>query len=128
VFPLAEAPPRLLFDENLAARLLRQLAALYPGSVHVREIGLNGADDQTIWDYARANGLVLVTKDEDFHRLSILLGPPPKVIWIRLGNCSTEDVLRSLRDNYREIEAFLRHNEAAFLALAGADEARRKDG
>ena len=59
-----------------------------------------------------------MTKDEDFHRLSVLLGPPPKVIWVRLGNCSTDDVFRLLRVRREEIEGFVAHEEAAFLALA----------
>jgi predicted nuclease of predicted toxin-antitoxin system len=60
----------------------------------------------------------LVSKDEDFHRMSVLFGPPPKVIWVRLGNCSTDDVIRLLRDSGDAIEAFLQHAEAGFLALA----------
>jgi predicted nuclease of predicted toxin-antitoxin system len=61
---------------------------------------------------------VIVSKDENFHRLSVLHGPPPKVIWIRLGNCSTDEVIRLLRGRSQEIEAFVAHEEAAFLALA----------
>lgn len=58
-----------------------------------------------------------MTKDEDFHRLSVLLGPPPKVIWIRLGNCTTSDVERLLRLRREEVRAFAAQTEAAFLAL-----------
>ena len=116
---LAEPPKRrLLFDENLAARLAEALAAVYPGSLHVGAVGLLGASDRAIWQHAQENGLVIVSKDEDFHRLSIFHGPPPKVIWLRLGNCSTEDVIRLLRDRRGAIEDFLAHEEAAFLALA----------
>ena len=50
---------------------------------------------------------MIVSKDEDFHRLSVLHGPPPKVIWIRLGNCSTDDVMQLLRMRRDEIEAFV---------------------
>jgi predicted nuclease of predicted toxin-antitoxin system len=76
------------------------------------------APDRVIWIHARDHGFVIVSKDEDFHRLSVLLGPPPKVIWIRLGNCSTDDVIRLLKVRREEIEAFVSHAEAAFLALA----------
>jgi predicted nuclease of predicted toxin-antitoxin system len=84
--PLAEQSYHLLFDENLAARLVAALADIYPDSVHVGAVGLLGASDFAIWQHARENGLVLVSKDEDFHRLSVLFGPPPNVIWLRLGN------------------------------------------
>ena len=94
------------------------LADLYPGSVHVSEVGLAASPDRAIWAHARDHGLVIVTKDENFHRLSVLLGPPPKVIWVRLGNCSTDDVIRLLQVRREAIEGFMAHEEAAFLALA----------
>jgi predicted nuclease of predicted toxin-antitoxin system len=118
VSPLADWPQRLRFDENLAARLVPALADMYPGSAYVGDVGLLGASDLAIWQYARENELVLVSKDEDFHRYSVLFGPPPKVIWIGLGNCSTADAIRLLRGRRGEIEAFLQHDEAGFLALA----------
>jgi predicted nuclease of predicted toxin-antitoxin system len=108
---------KVLFDENLAAGLCRDLADIYPDSTHVSELGLAGASDRTIWSRAAADGFVLVTKDEDFHRLSVLLGPPPKVIWIRLGNCATRDVARLLRFREGEVKAFVKHEEATFLEL-----------
>jgi hypothetical protein len=66
----------LLFDENLAARLVAELAALYPGCAHVGDRGLTSASDRVIWQYGRDHGLVIVTKDKDFQRFSILYGPP----------------------------------------------------
>ena len=76
------------------------------------------APDRAIWIHARDHGFVIVSKDEDFHRLSVLHGPPPKVIWLRLGNCSTDEVIRLLRRRREEIEGFVAHEESAFLALA----------
>jgi predicted nuclease of predicted toxin-antitoxin system len=107
-----------LFDENLAVRLVAALADLYPGPAHVSDVGLAPASDHVIWTHAREHGFVIVSKDEDFHRLSVLLGPPPKVIWICRGNCSTNDAIRLLRLRHGEIEGFVEHEEAAFLALA----------
>lgn len=94
------------------------LADVYPGSIHVCDVGLLGASDLVLWQHARENDLVLVSKDEDFHRFSVLFGPPPKVIWVRLRNCATEDIIRLLRVRRGEIETFLRDREAGFLALA----------
>lgn len=108
---------KLLFDENLAARLVRDLADIYPESAHVSGLDLGGASDRVIWTRAAEDGFVLVTKDEDFHRLSVLIGPPPKVIWIRLGNCATEDVARLLRFRAEEVTTFVEHEDAAFLEL-----------
>lgn len=108
---------KLLFDENLAGRLARDLSDIHPGSAHVSDLGLSGGTDRAVWDAAAANGFALVTKDDDFHRLSVMLGPPPKVIWIRLGNCATADIARLLRFRADEIRSFLDHPEAAFLEL-----------
>jgi len=68
----------LLFDENLAARLVSDLADLYPGCVHVGDRGLAGGSDRAIWRHAGDHGLVIVSKDEDFQRLSVLHGAPRK--------------------------------------------------
>jgi predicted nuclease of predicted toxin-antitoxin system len=88
---------KLLFDDSLAARLARDLANECPGSERVLALGLAGATDERIRARSAANGYVLVTKDEDFHGLSVLLGPPPKVVWVRLGNCTTVRVAQLLR-------------------------------
>jgi len=77
---------KLLFDQNLSHKLVRQLADLFPKSVHVREAGLKEAGDPLVWEYAKKNGLVVVSKDSDFHQRSFLYGYPPKVVWVRLGN------------------------------------------
>jgi predicted nuclease of predicted toxin-antitoxin system len=108
---------KLLFDENLAVRLVGDLADIYPDSAHISALNLGGASDRAIWARAATDGFVLVTKDEDFQRLSVLLGPPPKVVWIRLGNCTTQDVARLLRFRADEVTAFAEHHEAAFLEL-----------
>ena len=93
----------LLFDQNLSPSLVNLLADIYPGSVHVDRMGLPTAPDREVWDYARQHDYIVVTKDADFSELSLLLGFPPKVIWIRRGNCSTRDIERLLRENYGAI-------------------------
>ena len=71
---------KLLLDQNLSPRLLPALESLYPGSSHVRLIGLRDAGDDAIWDYARDHDFIIVSKDSDFHQRSLLFGFPPKVI------------------------------------------------
>lgn len=67
----------LLFDQNLSRRLVALLAGDYPGSQHVIDAGLIGADDPIVWRYAAANGLAVVSKDADFRHLALVHGPPP---------------------------------------------------
>ena len=108
---------RLLFDEQLSEALCEQLRDVFPDSVHVRPLAGASLPDERVWALAIEQGCVLVTKDEDFHRLSVLRGAPPKVVWIRLGNCATVDVVQLLRRHRDDLQAFDQQDEATFLAL-----------
>jgi len=59
----------------------------------------------------------IVSKDSDFHQRSFLLGHPPKVIWLRLGNCSTVQLAAALQGNVKLVEEFEVHETASFLIL-----------
>ncbi len=109
---------KLLFDENLSHKLVRQLADLFPDSVHVRDVGLKGADDSEVWTFAQGNALIICSKDSDLHQRSLLLGFPPKIVWVRLGNCSTSDVEMLLRKHAATIELFAEDDYASFLTLS----------
>ncbi len=97
---------KLLFDQNMSFRLVRSLADTFPGSSHVQFVGLDSASDDQVWEYARLNGFVIVTKDEDFNDLSVMRGIPPKVIWLQLGNCTTSQVEAAIRACIEDIRAF----------------------
>jgi predicted nuclease of predicted toxin-antitoxin system len=107
----------LLFDEQLSEELSLLLRDVFPDSLHVRQIGAGGAPDSAVWQLAKDRGCVLVTKDEDFHRFSVLRGAPPKVVWLRLGNCTTEAVATLLRQHVADLHAFAEQTEATFLEL-----------
>jgi len=109
---------KLLFDENLSARLAARLADLYPGSVHVHQCGLGSADDTAIWEYARTNGFSIVSKDSDFQERTILLGSPPKVIWLRTNNCASEDVASVLRAAADDVQRFIDSDDETCLILS----------
>jgi predicted nuclease of predicted toxin-antitoxin system len=81
-------------------------------------VGLQAAADEAIWAHAAADGFAIVTKDDDFRQRSFLLGPPPKVIWVRLGNCRTADVEAVLRARREDVQAFAADPQAALLVLA----------
>ena len=109
--------PRLFFDEPLSEELCEKLADLFPGSLHIRLLGQGGAADATVWDLARQHGCLVVSKDEDFHRLAVLRGAPPKFVWIRLGNCTTDDIAQLLRRHHTDIIRFNTQDEATGLEL-----------
>ena len=108
---------RLLFDQNLSPRLPRRLSDIYQSSTHVRNVGLREADDSIIWAYALAHGYTIVSKDSDFQIRSIIDGHPPKVIWIRIGNASTNAVENMLREFNDDVTAFGDDDSSSLLAI-----------
>ena len=108
---------KLLLDQNISYRLLDKLDATYPGSAQVRLAGMAAASDAPLWQYAKENGFVIVTKDSDFHELGLVRGFPPKVIWLQCGNTSTQYVLNILLINHKAVQNFIKDTENACLEL-----------
>ena len=73
--------------------------------------------DTAIWTFAAENGYTVVTKDSDFLQRSLRLGFPPKVVWLRLGNCSVEASVELLREKYIRVRHFHDDPEATVLTL-----------
>ena len=104
-------------DQNLSPSLVQALSAEYPGPAHVRDPGLATGTDPAVWQRARTDGYIVVSKDSDFRQMSFLFGAPPKVVWIRLGNCTAAEILALLRDSRSALQAFREDPEAALLVL-----------
>ena len=108
---------KLLFDQNLSPALVQVLADVFPQSQHVARLGLDRVQDHEVWAYARDNGYTLVSKDSDFHDLSVLYGAPPKVVWIRRGNCSTKQIELILRNKFEYIKSLVDDLESTYLVI-----------
>ena len=108
---------KLLFDQNLSPRLVAQLADVFAGSLHVRQVGLERADDDAVWRYAKENDFAIVTRDSDFQERSQLADSTPRIVWIRRGNCSTHDVEAMLRHHANRISALNQSSGETFLVL-----------
>ena len=108
---------KLLFDENLSPKMVAALADVFPDSAHVDRIGLGGGSDDDVWCYAKDNGFMLVNKDSDFYEKSILYGHPPKVIWIKRGNCTNRQIQLLLRNKLTVITEFYQNHEVSFISL-----------
>ena len=67
--------------------------------------------------YAKRKGFVMVTKDADFADLSVLRGFPSKVVWIRRGNCSTDDIAEILRNHKEDVEELVTNSTLGILTL-----------
>lgn len=111
---------KLLLDENLSPRLVESLSDLYPGLKHVHDCNLGGADDEAVWQFAKANGFTIVSKDSDFSERSVFEGSPPKIIWLRLGNCSTAEVEILLRSAQKMVRRFIEDDKETCLLLRRA--------
>lgn len=94
------------------------LSDLFPDSVHVRALGLTTADDIAIWNFAKAKGFVIVSKNSDFQQRSLLYGAPPKFVWLRLGNCSVADSASQLREHAEAIRTFGEDTTQSHLILS----------
>lgn len=98
---------KLLLDENLSRRAVPFLQDTFPGSTQVVLLGMENADDRTIWNYAKANDFMIVTKDSDFFEMASVYGQPPQIIWLKIGNQSKAATINALIANQQNIEQVL---------------------
>jgi len=105
---------KLLLDENLSRRLVPFLQHDYPGSSQVVLLGLESASDREVWQKAKDDGYVIVTRDADFQELSLVWGQPPKVVRLRTLNQTRAATLKVLLD-HREliVESLVIHDLAS---------------
>lgn len=108
----------LLLDQNLSRRLVVELEPDFPGVTHVALLNMDTEEDEAIWNFAAENHLAIVTKDKDFYQRSLVRGHPPKIIHLKLGNCTTQQVLTILSNQAGHIRQFLNHPDKAYLLLA----------
>jgi predicted nuclease of predicted toxin-antitoxin system len=85
--------------------------------MHVRDVGLKQADDQSIWDWAKANNYPVITTDADFIALSKRLGWPPRVIHIEHCDFPFRVIEDLLRRSAVRIAAFDKNEQATVLVL-----------
>ncbi|MCW5718596.1 MAG: DUF5615 family PIN-like protein [Bauldia sp.] len=106
-----------LLDANLSSRLVPDLAGMFPETTHVRTIGLSRVSDAEIWTYARGSGLTILSKDADFRHMSLILGAPPKFVWLRVGNCTTDQAAAAVIAAGQRILEFLADSTATMLVV-----------
>ena len=107
---------KLLFDQNLSRFLVEHVGGEFKGSLHVIHLGLDQATDREIWEWAGEHDFTIVSKDSDFRDLAASSVPPPKAIWLRVGNASTEQIEQLLFANSGRILEF-EHEERDSLLI-----------
>lgn len=109
---------KLLFDQNLSSDLVQALASLFPESSHLKTLGMMRAGDDLVWYHAKEHRFTIISKDSDFHQRSLVFGAPPKVVWLRVGNCPTSRIEKLLRDRSLELHAFGMDPQQSLLILS----------
>lgn len=109
---------KLLLDQNLSFKICKKIEDIFPEAKHVSDVRLNGSDDLSIWNYAKNNNFTIVTFDSDFIDISALNGFPPKIIWIRTGNTTSEIIIQKIKLHEKVIKEFQSDSENAYLELA----------
>lgn len=107
---------KLLFDQNISFRLIAKLHEQFPEAKQVRELGLENHTDREIWKYAKDHGYSIVTFDADFSDLATLLNHPPKIVWLRTGNTTTDFLAQFLVNKKELIEEFINEDQYAEIA------------
>ena len=90
---------------------------MFPDSEQVRRLGLENKSDGEIWDFAKKNDFTIVTFDADFYDMSLFRGHPPKVIWLKLKNSTTENIEKMLLEKYDQIHDLLRDSTLSCLEI-----------
>jgi predicted nuclease of predicted toxin-antitoxin system len=112
---------KLLLDENLSRRIVPFLQTTYPGSSQVALLNLESSSDSEIWQYAKTNGFVIVSRDSDFQERSLVAGHPPQVVWLKIPNRSKTVVHNILLDHRSEIEQALLEQNLACVEISPAN-------
>jgi len=108
---------KLLFDENLSARLVELFASEFPGSVHVEYVLGSGRSDAEVWSSPARTATPSLRKDNDFRQRAFLSGPPPKVVWLAVGNADTATIAELLRSRTAELAQLDAESATALLVL-----------
>lgn len=112
---------KLLFDQNISYRIIKKILKIYPNAQQVRKLGLDDISDLQIWEPAKKNNFTIVTFDSDFYDLANLKGHPPKIIWLRTGNTTTNYIAELLMDKVALIKDFVENSENKNIACLEID-------
>ena len=96
-----------LVDANLPPRLCEWLRRHNQQATHLYDLQSLRLGDKAVWKLAATRQEVIVSKDMDFHERALILGKPPQVLLIALGNCSNDDLITALDASWARIESEL---------------------
>ena len=107
----------IIIDNNLSPKLSAKLRFKYKNIEHVYDLCLGKTSDIEIWNRAKTENGAILTKDGDFFHLYNAFGHPPKVIWIRSGNVTTQYIVLLMINNAMQVIDFLSQDAYGLLEL-----------
>lgn len=107
---------KLLFDQNISFRIIKSISAIFPDSKQVRSLGLEDSSDIDIWTFAKTKNYSIVTFDADFADIANIKGTPPKIIWLRTGNKTTDNIAKLLKKHQELIIDFIKNPDYKDIA------------
>ena len=108
---------KILLNQHLSWKLKVKLTALFDDVKHVKDLGFTEVDDRVIIAWAKDNGYAIVTKDSDYNEIMVNSGPPPIIIWLRMGNCSTRVVEHIFAQNISRILIESNNSESGIISI-----------
>ncbi|MCE3295995.1 MAG: hypothetical protein K0R65_1709 [Crocinitomicaceae bacterium] len=112
---------KLLFDQNISFRITKKLPSSFKECKHVSDVGLLNAEDPKIWEFSRKNDFTIVTFDSDFYDISLIEGQPPKIIWLKTGNMTSNGLVKLLVKYEKEILDFIEKEEYTEISCLELD-------
>ena len=78
----------------------------------LRDLDLHDAEDEQIFQKARQQGIVIISKDSDFVEMVLRLGVPPQLLWVTCGNVTNRRLQILLTQVFPRAQELLASGEA----------------
>ena len=111
---------KILLDANISWKLTKTLSPIFGECLHVDNIGITvPAQDVDIWDYAKENEFIIITKDNDFVDLLEVKGYPPKIVLVKTGNNSSRALVQLIINSKKSIQELDENNYGLLELING---------
>jgi predicted nuclease of predicted toxin-antitoxin system len=77
----------------------------------LRDLNLRDAEDEQIFQKARQQGIVIISKDSDFVEMVLRLGAPPQLLWVTCGNVTNRRLQSLLTQVFSRAQELLAAGE-----------------
>lgn len=109
---------KIVIDQNISFRIIPHITHLFSEVAHVRSLGWTDFPNILIFRNAKQQEFdTILTLDEDFENIILENSPPPKILWLRVRNCSTIHLAEIIINKIEIINEFLNDKELDCLEI-----------